>query len=351
MSSFNCTAAKASVDVTCTPAASSVSTAAKSGSPVGTATLVPVATTGSSPPEPPKFALDAASKSAAETNESKPLSPTKITEEQFDNSVLVVKEWLEKEIPNVNPPSFKNAFKKIASAIQYEFKNSIEPAFRAIKELNDPASPVPRSDFASIMSENYKMESEGITKLEQDIKSLETKATNFKDDSADIAFSTQDICQLIKKILQLVAQTMSQIASNYSKSITKNTKVIDNELPLKQSIYESLGLIQSRKENTFASVEKVQWDEVGLSVLVYYAIKQMITLLGGTDVKIPNIDQPSFNTIFNQPPAPKKKGGGKNSSKKRKRKPKRKTIKRKRPKRKTIKRKHPKHKRLSKKRV
>ena len=201
------------------------------------------------------------------------------------------------------------------------------------------------------MNEDYKMESERINTLKADIEHLVEQANSFPDNSTPPppVGTISGISQLIKKILQLVAQTMSQIASNYSKSITENIQLIDSDLLLKQQIYESLSRIQSRKENTFASVEEVQWDKVGLSVLVYYAIKRMITLLGGD--KLPNINQPSFNTIFNQPTAPEKKGGGKNSSKKRKRKPKRKTIKRKRPKRKTIKRKHPKRKRLSKKRV
>ena len=335
MSSFNCTAANASVDVTCTPAASSVSTASNSGSPV---------------PPPPSGDTNAAPTPAAPLPPSSDPSLTEITEEQFDNSVELVKTWLDREIPDITGVSFQNAFKGIAYAIQSEFNISIDPAFRAIKELNDGISP---SEFAIIMNEDYKMESERINTLKADIEHLVEQANSFPDNSTPPppVGTISGISQLIKKILQLVAQTMSQIASNYSKSITENIQLIDSDLLLKQQIYESLSRIQSRKENTFASVEEVQWDKVGLSVLVYYAIKRMITLLGEDGSGITNIDQPSFKKLFNQPTAPEKKVGGKNSSKKRKRKPKRKTIKRKRPKRKTIKRKHPKRKRLSKKRV
>ena len=271
------------------------------------------------------------------------LSPTTITEGQFDKSVDVVKKWLEKEI-RITDASFKNAYLKIAGAIKNEFNLSIEPAFNAIVDLKKN-----NTKFGDSMSKDYKMESDHIDTLKTDIAALKISAENFKSGTQSILAEATNISQQIINILKLVAETMSLIASNYSNSITENIQLIDSDHPLKQVIYESLSRIQSRKENTFTSVDQVDWDKVGLSVLVYYAIQRITTLLGGD--KLPNINQPSFNTIFNQPTAPEKKGGGKNSSKKRKRKPKRKTIKRKRPKRKTIKRKHPKRKRLSKKRV
>ena len=347
MSSFNCTAANASVDVTCTPAASSVSTASNSGSPVA-----PSGDTNAHPtpaaPLPPSGDTNAHPTPAAplppSSDPSLKLSPTTITEGQFDKSVDVVKKWLEKEI-RITGASFKNAYLKIAGAIKNEFNLSIEPAFNAIVDLKKN-----NTKFGDSMSKDYKMESDHIDTLKTDIAALKISAENFKSGTQSILAEATNISQQIINILKLVAETMSLIASNYSNSITENIQLIDSDHPLKQVIYDSLSRIQSRKENTFTSVDQVDWDKVGLSVLVYYAIQRITTLLGG-DNKLPNINQPLFNTIFNQPTAPEKKGGGKNSSKKRKRKPKRKTIKRKRPKRKTIKRKHPKHKRLSKKRV